>query len=74
MATRKAAAPIATMQGEEDWRAREDMHSLRRAAEIQSDPKRHAAAKRHAAKEADSYAKVAQSKPAAKAPMKRGAK
>lgn len=73
MATRKSAA-MPTMNDEQDWRAREDMHSLKRAAEIQSDPKRHAAAKAHAAREADSYAKVAQSKPAAKAPAKRGAR
>lgn len=61
MATKKAgaAATMPTMQAEVDWRAREDMHTLKRAAEIQADSKRHTAAKRHAAKEAAGYAKVA---------------
>jgi hypothetical protein len=70
MATRKAPVPKATLNEEQDWRAREDMHTLARAKEIESDSRRHAAAKRHAANEAQKYAKVASSGP--KAAPKRG--
>ena len=68
MATKKVAVAIPTMSDENDWRAREDMHTLARAEEIRSDSKRHAAAKRHAGAEAQKYQKVASSgaKPAAK--------
>lgn len=73
MATKKAAAvPMPTMQSEQDWRAREDMHTLARAKEIESDPKRHSAAKRHASAEAQKYAKVASGGP--KPAAKRGAR
>lgn len=72
MATRKTAVPKATLSDEQDWRAREDMHALARAKEIESDPKRHAAAKRHAANEAQKFQKVAGggAKPAQKRGMR----
>lgn len=70
MATRKPAVPKVTLNDEQDWRAREDMHTLARAKEIESDSKRHAAAKRHAANEAQKYAKVAST--GAKPAQKRG--
>lgn len=71
MATKKAAATsMPTLQSEQDWRAREDMHTLARAREIESDSKRHAAAKRHASAEAQKYAKVASG--SAKPAVKRG--
>lgn len=72
MATRKAAVPKVTLSDEQDWRAREDMHTLARAKEIEGDGKRHAAAKRHAANEAQKYAKVATggAKPAQKRGMR----
>lgn len=44
---------------ESNWQAREDMHTLARAHEVKSDPKRHAAAKEHARGEADKMRKVA---------------
>ncbi|WP_109477691.1 hypothetical protein [Paraburkholderia sp. C35] len=73
MATKKAAAVLMpTMKAEEDWRAREDMHTLARAKEIESDSKRHAAAKRHASAEAQKYAKVASG--GAKPAVKRGSR
>ena len=70
MATRKTAVPKVTISDEQDWRAREDMHTLARAKEIESDSKRHAAAKRHASAEAQKYQKVASSGP--KPDQKRG--
>lgn len=44
---------------ETNWRARDDMHALKVAAEIKSDPKRHAAAKSHARTEVQNLRKVA---------------
>lgn len=70
MATRKASVPKVTLNDEQDWRAREDMHALARAKEIESDPNRHAAAKRHASAEAQKFQKVASS--GAKPTQKRG--
>jgi hypothetical protein len=68
MATRKTAVSMPTMQAQDDYQARDDMHTLKRAKEIESDGKRHAAAKKHAAREAAHYAQVA----GAKVPAKRG--
>lgn len=70
MATRKAAVPKVTLNDEQDWRAREDMHTLARAEEVRADPKRHAAAKRHASAEAQKFQKVATTGP--KSTQKRG--
>lgn len=71
MATKKSS-PMPTMQGQQDWQVHEDTHTLKRAHEIMSDPKRHAAAKTHAKKVAQEYDKVAAGP--AKAPAKRGAR
>lgn len=70
MATRKTAVPKVTMSEQDDWRARDDMHTLARAEEVRSDPQRHAAAKKHAANEAQKFQKVAS--PAPKSTQKRG--
>lgn len=54
--SRPMAAPAVS---ETNWRAREDMHVLKAAAEVKADPKRHAAAKSHARTEVHHLRKVA---------------
>lgn len=48
-ATHVAKAVASPMHDEKKWRAQEDMHHLKRAAEVQADPARHKAAKAEAA-------------------------
>lgn len=51
----KTATPALS---ESNWRASSDAHTLREAAMIKSDPKRHGPAKTHAKKEAQAFLKV----------------
>jgi len=44
-----AAKEILGVMSEKQWQAKEDMHHLKRAAEVQADPARHKAAKAEAA-------------------------
>lgn len=46
---------------EKRWRAQSDAETLARAEEIKSDRTRHSAARSHASKEAQKYAKVGKS-------------
>lgn len=61
MAKRKSHTANPTAMGKPDraWEARDAMHTLRRAEEIKSDPKLHAAAKAHAKTEAHALRKIA---------------
>lgn len=59
---KKAARPRATVRAigmPHDYQAHDDLHHLKRAEEIKSDPKRHRAAVALAAKEKDALGKIA---------------
>lgn len=52
------ATPAPGMMSDKQWQAKEDMHHLKRAAEIQADPARHKAAKAEAAAQMKALASV----------------
>jgi hypothetical protein len=51
MAIKKTTSPAVVAYDDAKWRAREDMHTLSRAREIEADRRRMAAAQREAAAE-----------------------
>jgi hypothetical protein len=61
------ASKIAKAIADDPYQAESDMHTLMRAHEIRSDPKRHTAAKAHAKKKLAGMQTVAEDKGRAKA-------
>ena len=58
MAKKKTSPPMETASPASDWQAHDDMHALKRAAEITADKQRHRAAKAEAKKQITHLSKV----------------